>query len=290
MINQQALYPPAYYVQIHGKHNEKEQSESKKSGREITDFYFRINISHLLGPRGSGQLEIPPNNKRAYRGTRFPSLKPSLSDPESRDALFVWCEKYVSDSSKIKSFTLCRKIRNHNTQKLYQLIKSAISETRYQGQVYITFPSTHCKVVVYSPSRINKWRTTLLTRWLFYLTFLWIMAWPLLIFLTRRYEMVSSVFYFADSPDIKDLNRKCKVCSEVEWFLNWKSAIKRAVLTGINIGESALTDEYRIEVNQRKNADAAKTIVPFATTAFDAFAHPMSVSTEYDLIDMESNS
>ncbi|KHJ31465.1 hypothetical protein EV44_g5443 [Erysiphe necator] len=248
LVNEQALYPPTYYVQIHGKHNETQyDSNSKESQKEVTDFYFRINITHLLGPRGSGEIQFLTDNKRGYRGTRYPSLKPKLSDWESRDALFEWCQKYVSDTAMIKSFALSRKIQNHDTKKLYRLIRSTIIETNYRGQVFITFPSTHSKLIVYSPGKINEWRTKTWIRWIFYITFLWVLAWPMLIFLTSRYETVNCVFFYANTSDSSDPNRTCKVQSEDEWFESWKQAIKRAVLNGINIGEQgSLSDNYRI--------------------------------------------
>ncbi|POS88110.1 hypothetical protein EPUL_001087 [Erysiphe pulchra] len=247
LINEQALYPPTYYVQIHGKHNETQhESNSKESQKEVTDFYFRINITHLLGPQGSGEIQFLPDDKRGYRGTRYPSLKPKLNDWESRDSLFEWCQKYVSDPAKIKSFTFSRKIRNHDTQKLYRLIRSAIAETRYRGQVFITFPVTNSKLIVYSPGKINEWRTKTWVCWFFYITFLWVLTWPTLIFLTSRYETVKCVFFYANTSDSSDPSRICKLQCEDDWFQSWKQTIKRAALTGVNIGEEgSLSDNYR---------------------------------------------
>ncbi|EPQ67192.1 hypothetical protein BGT96224_4393 [Blumeria graminis f. sp. tritici 96224] len=246
MIIEQASYPPSYYVQIHGKHNETQQSGAKQTKEEITDFFFRINISHLLGPLGSGELISLPNNKRGYRGTRIPRLVPGLDDLESRDAVFEWCQRYVDDAAKVKSFTLSREVLNFDTNKLYQLIRSAITDTNYCGQVYITFPSTHCKLIVYSPCRVNAWRVNAWVRWFCYLSFLWVFIWPILIFLTSRYEIVKSVFYYADSPYSDDPNRACQVMSEHEWFRMWQSSIKRAVSTKVNTGDDGvLPEEYR---------------------------------------------
>ncbi|RKF55602.1 hypothetical protein GcM3_200048 [Golovinomyces cichoracearum] len=247
LINEQSSYPPVYYVQIHGKHNETQRdSEAKESQQEITDFYFRINITHLLGPSGSGELQFLPNNKRGYRGTRYPALMPVLSEMESRDALYEWCQKYVSDPSRIKSFTFSRKIRNHDKQKLYRLIRTGIVETGYRGQIYITFPATHQKLIVYSPGKINELRTMTWVRWIFYLSFLWILAWPILTIVTSHYKTVVTIFYYANSALSSDPNRTCKVLSEDQWYQSWKRSIQKAVLSGINISDDALTEDYRI--------------------------------------------
>ncbi|KAI0994739.1 hypothetical protein K3495_g13442 [Podosphaera aphanis] len=251
MISEQSLHPPAYYVQLHGKHNETRQTGNKEVKDEVTDFCFRINITHLLGPLGSGDLQCLQNNNRGFRGTCFPSLKPMIDeDLHPQNALFEWCQRYVADPSRIKSFIFSRKVINHDTATLYELLRTTIAETNYRGQLYVTFPKSYCKLIVYSPGTINKWRMTTSIRWFFYISFLWIFAWPLLMILTSRYETVKTIFYYADSADTSNPTRKCKVMSEVEWLQRWKKAIKSAALAGIKTGDSALTEDYRLAVER----------------------------------------
>jgi hypothetical protein len=187
MIREQASYPPTYYVQLHGSHTETRRQGNKETKDKIDDFKIIINITHLLTPgrpglRIGGKLELLPDNKRGYRGTRFPSLNPTVSDVEEADELRAWCDKYVADPAGWKSFTLKREIRHHDTKRLEQLLRSAIQETNYRGHLSIDFPVSHQSVVVYSPGVINQWRITVWIRWVFYLTFLWIFAWPFLFF------------------------------------------------------------------------------------------------------------
>jgi hypothetical protein len=245
-------------VQLCGTHTETRRNGNKETKDNITDFYIRINLTYLLGPWGSGSIEFLPDNKRGYRGTIIPRLPPSkgisLDEEIGEDELSTWCKKYVSDPSEIKSFTLKREIQHHDTKKLEHLLRSAIAETNYRGHVSIEFLKQHERVVIYSPGTINQWRMTVWIRWIFYLTFLWIFAWPVLFFLTSRYEVVKGIFQYADCPPNTNPNRKPTVMSEVAWFHRWESAIKRAALARmVNKDGACLDEEYR-EATERADA------------------------------------
>ncbi|KUJ08063.1 uncharacterized protein LY89DRAFT_659779 [Mollisia scopiformis] len=248
MIRHQAAHCPSYFVTIYGTHTETRRNGNKETKDKITDFHLRINISYLLGQIGSGKMELLADNKRGYRGTRLASLKPSVSADEENapDELRRWCDRYVADPSGVKSFLLKRKILNHDTKKLEQLIRSAISETNYRGHVSIDFPIQHQKVLVYSPGRLNEWRITVWIRWFFYLTFLWIFAWPVLFFMTARYEVVKVNYLYA-TEESGHPARTCSVMSEVEWYYRWQSAIKRAALARMVCKDTCLDEEYRAQ-------------------------------------------
>jgi hypothetical protein len=253
MIRNQASYPPVYLLEISGKHTETSRHNNKETKNKVVDFCFRINLSHELIPpgyvtgAGVGKLEFLPDNKRGYRGTIYPSLNPTVNDVEEADYLTTWCERYVADRARVKSFTLQREVRNHDTTKLERLIRSALVEANYRGHVTIGFLTTHTSVTVYSPGIINQWRMTTWIRWVFYLTFLWIFAWPVLSFLTSRYNVVKSVWYFASKPPGEELGRQPITISEVDFFRKWESAIKRAALARMNSVCDVLDEAYRLE-------------------------------------------
>jgi hypothetical protein len=248
MIRDQASYPPTYYVKLYGSHTETRRNGNKETKDKINDFLIQINITNLLsrGPGVHGKLELLPDNKRGYRGTRFPSLNPSLNDVEEAGELRAWCDKYVADPSGVKSFTLKREIRNHDTKRLEQLLRSAIQETNYRGHLSIEFPISHQTVIIYSPGMINQWRITTWIRWLFYLTFLWILSWPFIFFITSRYAVVKAVYDYADKPPGDDVGRKPTIMSEVDWYHRWESAIRRAALARMMCKDTCLDEEYRI--------------------------------------------
>ncbi|EPE35693.1 hypothetical protein GLAREA_05030 [Glarea lozoyensis ATCC 20868] len=269
MIYEQASYPPTYYIEIGGTHtettyrnsgnrNSREQRESDTTTSTITDFLIRINITHLLssGPDVGGELHLLEDGKKGYRGGIIKRKTPTVGSPEietQHEELKAWCDKFIADPSMLKSFTLQRKVINHDTTKLATLIRSVIASTNYRGLVSVSFPVTHQRVTVYSPSRINQWRMTTWIRWIFYLTFLWIFSWLFLFLATARYEVVKVVFPYADVLDGEA--RTPTVMSETAWFNLWERAIRRSVLGRMNCGKGEIDDEYRLTTDNIATRD-----------------------------------
>jgi hypothetical protein len=225
-----------------------------KSEKTITDFFIRINITHLLSrdPNLGGELKLLADNEKGYRGGIIKRFEPSVASPEienQHEELKAWCDKYVSDPSSIKSFTLKREVSNHDTKKLESLLRSLVASANYRGQVSIHFPITHKRVRVYSPGKINKWRMMTWIRWFFYLTFLWIFSWLFLFLATTRYEVVKVIFPYADvTPEEvnRGAERRPTVMSEAAWFQLWEKSIMRGVLGRLDCTNSEMDDEYRL--------------------------------------------
>ncbi|TVY13279.1 hypothetical protein LARI1_G008969 [Lachnellula arida] len=294
MIREQASYPPTYIVKLHGSHTETRRNGNKETKDKIDDFFIRINITNLLSPGpgadSTGRLELLPDNQRGFRGTRFPSLNPSLQDVEQADELRAWCDKYVADAAGVKSFTLKREIRNHDTKRLEQLLRSAIQETNYRGHLSVDFQTCHQSVIVYSPGTVNQWRTTTWIRWAFYLTFLWIFSWPCLFFMTSRYAVVKAVYDYADKPPGDDVGRKPTVISEVDWFNYWESAIRRAALARMMCKDTFLDGAYRTATTRADargaqvgaNPPTPSTGNAFADGAFSLIGQGMRVAEDFN--------
>lgn len=298
MLKQQAAHPPTYIVQLHGEHTEKRRTAGNKEEKDkVVDFHLQINITNLLGNVGTGEIELLPDNKRGYRGTRIISLKPTISeslDPEDGrfEELRAWCERYVADRSKVKSFTLQRKVIHHDQRKLEQLLRAAIAECGYRGHLSVTFPMQHKDVIVYSPGLLNQWRITVWIRWFFYLTFLWVISWPVLFLATSRYEVVKSVWAYADErPGGNDARRKCKVMSEVEWFNRWRSAVQKAATGRLQCYDSFLDEAFRDEAERqemrgeehaRNPRDVPSTGNAFADAAVGLLGHGIRVAEGFN--------
>jgi hypothetical protein len=245
MLQQQASFPPCYYVQLVGTHTETVRQNNKDTKNKVRDFWIKVNLTFLLGGQ---EVECLPDNKRGYRGGMFPVLTPNVADVEGQpDPLRRWCDLFVANPAGVRSFTLKRKVTNHDTKRLEQLLRSAIAETNYRGHLHITFPTTHDRLTVYTPGKINQWRTTTWICWVFYLTFLWIFAWPVLFFLTHKYEVLKVTYPYADVPAGQPGPRDCAVMSEGEWFSLWQEAIKRAATGRMICEDTCLDDDYRIE-------------------------------------------
>ncbi|EKD13218.1 uncharacterized protein L3040_003021 [Drepanopeziza brunnea f. sp. 'multigermtubi'] len=275
MVKQQAQHPPSYFVQLSGFHHETRRTGNKDTREKIQDFLISINITDLLG---RGEMELLPDNKRGYRGTRIVSFHPTVSEGADGEEggggtdreLQKWCERYVADRSGVKSFTLKREIANHDQRRLETLLHAAIAETNYRGHLSVTFPVQHSALIVYSPGKINEWRITVWIRWLFYCSFLWLFAWPFLALVTARYETVKVVFRYADSPP-GSVNRRCAVMTEVEWFHRWENAIKRAAFSRIVCKDAALDEQYRL-ATERADASRGQAYQPETPRTGNALA------------------
>lgn len=97
---------------------------------------------------------------------------------------------------------------------------------------------------------------------MFYLTFLWIFAWPVLFFLTRKYEVVKAVYPYANVLTDDGGNRQCRVISEVDWYHRWESAIKRAALARMQCKDRCLDEEYRIATAKADARGVVQGLVP----------------------------
>lgn len=260
MILEQAQYAPTYYLELEGTH--KKDGEKKGNTETITDFHIRLNLTHLLttGIRTGGELKILPDGQKGYRGGILKSFEPSLSDIDmesgsTADELHAWCQKFVSDPSSMKSFTFERNIINHDRSHLEYLLRRIVTSTNYRGSVNIRFLTLHNRVIVYSPHMINEWRMTPWVRWFFYLTFLWVISWPVLFLITRRYEVVNCIYQYADRPAGVGANtRKATVQSETEFVDRWEAALRSAILGRMIKKDSWLDEEYRVQVLQEEVA------------------------------------
>ncbi|TAQ87022.1 hypothetical protein B7494_g4653 [Chlorociboria aeruginascens] len=274
-IIEQAQCPPSYYVELSGHHQETVRQGNKNSKNTVTDFFIRLNMTHLLakGPRTGGRLAILPGNKIGYRGGIIKRLTPTVSsladdDLESQpDELKAWCDRYVYDPSSVKSFTLTREVANHDQKKVEQLLRSLVASTNYRGRTSVKFSVAHRKFIVYSPSKVNEWRITVWIRWVFYLTLLWIFAWPALFFMTARYEVVKVVYPYADRAPQDPGERMFTVMSEQAFIGTWSAAIKRGVLGRFKSNDNTcMDDEYRLETARAEARGEASSRRPIPTT------------------------
>ncbi|KAF3211849.1 hypothetical protein TWF191_010665 [Orbilia oligospora] len=135
--------------------------------------------------------------------------------------------------------------------RLHQLIQS----TNYAGDIQITFPTTHNKVKIRPANKLTELRYNKAVRWLCYLTFLWIITWPILFFMTKNYNVVRSVWPMS-AVDVSG-RRRVKM-TEDQWFEYWRLAIRRAVL-GRRQGK--VTEQDLIELAQ----EAGMPRMPFRT-------------------------
>jgi hypothetical protein len=263
MIKEQAAYPPDFALRLRGTHTETFRKRDNKTERKVVvDFDIKVNMTNLLvcpnpghavdpspcnlhpDPRTQRPTHPPQDvatpsckyiqvlgaSERGYRGTITSTQAPEPTDDEEPTSLTSWCQDYVSNPSTVKTFTLKRQVIHHDAAVLEKLCRDLILRTSYRGHTHITFPTTHNKITIYSPSRVNSWRFNPWIYWPIYVTFLWIFTWPYLFFATKKWEVVTAVFPYRLDPE---RNRVAKplVQSEAAFFQDWKESLRRAVIS-----------------------------------------------------------
>ncbi|KAI0386070.1 hypothetical protein F5Y04DRAFT_245400 [Hypomontagnella monticulosa] len=201
LLRSLATVPPKPQVLIQGNR-----------GRKI-DFSIKLNLMNLLvatDPRDRlDYLRCVGRDEMALRGGSEPGLKPDFGMDSGLEA---WCDRFVKDSTTIKTFMLERVVANLDTNWIEGQIRSLVASTDYKGQVTVQFPVTHAKVIIQNPDKHNKFLTSVTS----------------LFSSKSKYEVVKAVWPFATSRN-GEHGRKCVVQSEKTWWEEWRDPIKFAI-------------------------------------------------------------
>ncbi|KAI2246574.1 hypothetical protein LOZ11_005100 [Ophidiomyces ophidiicola] len=249
----QAALPPLVFVSVKGTHTLTRRNGDKQiSSETVTDFDFLVDGSDTILPpagrlnRAFQVLKVIQDNDGilAYRGGRFRSTNKSglwkkgrnslLEDgaqPGTGPTLEEWCQRFCNDKSSIKSFTLHRDIVNWNFELIRREIISIIRMTNYRGVISVSPFIRQSRVTIYSPSLLNRLRTNSFVWWVCVILQLWIITWPLLILLERRYEIVRVEHHVSRGSVYASPGG-----SEGGWVAMFSPAIKAAAL-GKRTGE-----------------------------------------------------
>ncbi|KAL1840563.1 hypothetical protein VTJ49DRAFT_337 [Mycothermus thermophilus] len=235
LIRQQATVPPKPQIRIVGR----------RQHNPGVDFDLRLNLLPLLVPDDPKQrmdyLRCVGPGELAYRGGTKPSIKPDLEDggggggrrgSSGGSGLEAWAARYVADSASVKAFVLERVLVNLDADWIEGQIRKLIVSMRYPGSVSVTFPTTHTRVVVQNPDKVNKFLTSVAG---FFAG-------------KRRYEVVKAVWPFATMPrgsDPGDEGRRCAVQSEETWWREWREPIRYAIASK-RVGW--VTNEDKLEI------------------------------------------
>lgn len=197
LIRAQSTVPPKPQIHISGKRNTK------------LDFAVKLNLMSLLVPedprRRMDYIRCVADGELALRGGVKASTEPSAGD----GGLEAWAARFVADASSVKAFVLERVVANLDTGWIEGQIRSMVAATGYKGNVTVSFPVTHAKVVVQSPDRVNKFFTSMTT----------------LFAGKTKYEVVKAVWPFATAR-AGERERQFVVQSEERWWREWKDPIK----------------------------------------------------------------
>lgn len=116
-------------------------------------------------------------------------------------ALREWCDRFCNDPSPVKSFTLVRKVENFEHAALINCLTSHIRDTNYRGDITMRMEFANCSLTIYSPHWVNKLRNNKFVFWLCIVLQLWLVTWPIIWILEKRYEVVHSRWYASHTSE-----------------------------------------------------------------------------------------
>ncbi|KAG5936933.1 hypothetical protein E4U53_000127 [Claviceps sorghi] len=241
-IDRLAMVPPRPFVRMVGTHTDKaggDASDKDCETRKVTDFEIEIELTHLLfsdirSAQAWSTLHTAGNFEKVRRGTvlatRAPGFGGSGSLPEEGvPGLREWCRRYCASRSGLKCFTMERRVEGYDWDMLRRRLEGLVQATNYRGHVTIDFPVRHSHVHVYNECRINRWR---LTKWIVHLctlTLLFVVTWPYLFLMTRRWETVTAEWRLSE-PTAVPGRRKYVSMSEEQWYSMWAATVQKAML------------------------------------------------------------
>lgn len=98
-------------------------------------------------------------------------------------------------SSNSGRFTFKRHLFGLNTDPMRSVFTSYLRSANYRGKVQAWYSLANGSITVYSPHWINHLRNNPFFFWACIILQLWIVTWPVIWFLERRYEVVRSAWW-----------------------------------------------------------------------------------------------
>ncbi|KAJ5372771.1 hypothetical protein N7517_004777 [Penicillium concentricum] len=239
---------------------------NNNSSNTVTDFQFRLDLAETMLTGWEGgymdvnwrEIEILTDDdlKPAYRGGilrsrtyKPPKSRAAISLGEDSDALLardnadnspaevkalkMWCERFCHDPASVKSFTVHREISGFDSNAMRNVLTSHIRELNYRGSINFSLSTAHRSVTIYSPHWINRLRTNRFVWWVVVILQLWIITWPVIFFMEKRYEVVHTRWNASLIPESDSPLAKCYAFGRDESSLAeyWAPAVKQAAWT-----------------------------------------------------------
>ena len=110
------------------------------------------------------------------------------------------------------------------------VLASHVRSLNYRGSLSFSFSAAHRSVTIYSPHWINRLRADRYIWWIAVILQLWIIAWPVIFFLEKRYEVVHMTWNASLESDPDSGLTKCYAKNRDETALAeyWAPAVKQA--------------------------------------------------------------
>ncbi|KAJ5160369.1 uncharacterized protein N7482_007373 [Penicillium canariense] len=176
----------------------------------------------LLGPDVEAGVDVDDQEEGEH---------PAVADIDAD--LKLWCERFCLDPSPVKSFTIYRSLQGFDHQAMRNIFDSHIRDLNYRGSIHQQFSQAHSSVTVYSPHWINQLRTNKFVWWVVVILQLWIITWPIIWLMEKRYEIARTRWNASLDPGTSSSLVKCYAHSRNESALAefWAPAVKQAAWT-----------------------------------------------------------
>ena len=285
---------PKQTVRIYGYHQETVRKKDKKEKEHITDFDITLSLQGYLSQVNDEGFWVPQtveNTTSTYRGgwpkTRAKGYTQDIqvSDDPQPD-LQEWCHRFCEDKSKLKIFRVNRTVTGFDTETIRRPLNDMIKRLHYRGHIDISFPIEERAVDIYTEYWINKARISWV-RWIFYLTFLWIFTWPVLYFITKRWEVYIVEWRFSYyKHEQHGSPKKYATISEVDWYSKHENLIRNLVLERHQGDATGHATNVRPNPNRRMpssgnaNVDSAVNFIQDGVNVWNSMSNGRGVDTD----------
>lgn len=109
----------------------------------------------------------------------------------------MWCARFCNDPARVKSFTYTRSLHNIDYDVLRRELTGHLRSLNYEGTISIEPLLLGSRITVYSPHWVNKLRNNAFVFYACVILQLWILTWPVIWLLEKRYEVVRSQWFFS---------------------------------------------------------------------------------------------
>ncbi|KAF2214482.1 hypothetical protein CERZMDRAFT_25458, partial [Cercospora zeae-maydis SCOH1-5] len=255
--------PPRPLIRIQGWHwqHTTHANNKKKEKERAYDFDIVFSLQPFLSQPGNEtfcQAYTVENSDQAHRGSfrqrRARTYRQDIEiGSEPKPTLTKWCEDFCSDRSWLKIFRVSRHVLNLDMQQITPELEKLVRATHYRGHIDITHPTVDKNVDIYSPHWINTARITWI-RWIFYLTFLWLITWPILYFMTKKWSVYHVKWYwkvYNNGPG-GGMDRYATI-SERDWVQRHANLVQSLVLDKYQGDATELSSDVVVDANRRRS-------------------------------------
>jgi hypothetical protein len=217
---------------------------SPSDGNISPDFDMMFDLSSFF--KAGYELGPAMPLQRRMRGTNV-EREATDGEVEARMDVRAWCNAYIRNPAHLKEFKLRKRLERLDRKMIETHVRSLVRSTNYRGRVEIRFPMQKCSVVLSPDNWVCRVRYGW-ARWLFYLSFLWIITWPVLWVFTKRWDVIDAVY-------------QCETDAQIEWIHRWGWVItclvrKRCVL---DVPLTAADLKWCKELEEQRSLEARST-------------------------------